>query len=273
MARIGGRTRNSLEGAPEDNGDIFVQALGRGLSMLSLFDVEHPEWGLDELSRATGTSKTTAYRMLRTLELKGFLAFDPRTERYHIGPATIPVAYLSLSYVGFARSTHPILERLAADTGETVELAVEGEGGAVVVDQVATRHPFKPNLPLGRVMRNLANSCVKALAAHLPPAARERLLRAPHPVLTPHTLTDPMRLAEELAEVLREGRAYDQEEQDLGICAVSVPVFGAGHQLKAILTVIAPVERFGVKERKRITEMARASAGELARVFGRPETP
>jgi len=267
LARIGGRTRNAFEGGPEENGDLFVQALARGLSILALFDVEHPDWSLDEISRRTGISKTTAYRMLRTLEWKGFLSFIADTERYHIGPATIPCAYLALSYVGFARFTHPILEQLAASTGETVELAVEGEGGAVVVDQVATSHPFKPNHPLGRVMRNLTNSCMKVLAAYRPQAARERLVQEGHFQLTPNTITDPSKLAEELDGVVREGLAYDFEEQDLGVCAVSVPVFGADRQVHAVLTVIAPAERFGPRDRKRKVEAAKTASAELSKYF------
>ena len=96
-------------------------------------------------------SKTTAYRMVRTLEAKDFLVYDPQTERYHLGKATIPGAYLTMSYVGFVRAAHPFLERLAEATGETVELTVGEPGGAVVVDQVPTTHPFRLNLPTGRI--------------------------------------------------------------------------------------------------------------------------
>ena len=143
MARAGGRPRASLPGGTEEASDLYVQALARGLSILALFDVEHPEWSLHDICRQTGISKTTAYRMLRTLEWKGFVTFDSATERYHLGPATIPGAYLSLSNVGFVRFTHPLIEDLAARTGETVELTVEGVGGAVVVDQVATSAPLQ----------------------------------------------------------------------------------------------------------------------------------
>jgi IclR family acetate operon transcriptional repressor len=265
MARIGGRTRSSIADGTEESSGLFVQALARGLTIVSLFDVEHPEWGLDDVSRKTGISKTTAYRMLRTLEWKGFLTFNPTTELYHIGPATIPVAYLSLSYVGFAPSTHPILENLAATTGETVELAVEGRGGAVVVDQVATSHPFKPNLPLGRVLRNLANSAMKVLAAYRPEIERQQIVQGPHHKLTPHTITEPARLAVELERVLKEGLAFDLEEQDLGVCAVSAPVFGPEGDVKAVVTLVSPAERFGVRERRKKSEALRSTASELSR--------
>lgn len=268
MTRTGGRRRTSIGNGAEETSDLFVQALARGLTIMSLFDVEHPDWSLDEVSRRTGISKTTAYRMLRTLEWKGYVVFDPETDLYHIGPATIPGAYLTLSYVGFARSTHSFLERLAAETGETVELAVEGRGGAVVVDQVATSHPFKPNLPLGRVLRNMANSAMKVLVAHRPEAERQRMLKGPHFKLTPNTITDPAKLAAELEAVVREGLGYDFEEQDLGVSAVSAPVFGSDGDVKAVVTVVSPAERFGVRERKKKAEAVRRTAAELSRYLG-----
>jgi IclR family transcriptional regulator, acetate operon repressor len=235
--------------------------------------VEHPEWGLNDICVRTGVSKTTAYRMLRTLEWKGFVVFDPETERYHLGPAMIPGAYLTLSYVSFVRSTHPFLEDLAKKTGETVELTVESAQGAVVVDQVATSHPFKPNLPLGRVVRNLANSAVKVLVANGPAAERERILRGPHVKLTPHTNTDPAKIAAELNAVMREGLAYDLEEQDLGVSAVSAPVYGSDGDLKAVVTVVAPAERFGMRDRKKKAEAVKSTAAELSRYLGQSTSP
>ena len=269
MARAGGRPRASLPGGTEEASDLYVQALARGLSILALFDVEHPEWSLHDIGRQTGISKTTAYRMLRTLEWKGFVTFDSATERYHLGPATIPGAYLSLSNVGFVRSTHPLIEDLAARTGETVELAVEGVGGAVVVDQVATRHPFKPNLPHGRVLRNLANSAMKVLAAYRTDEARERLLRARHLKLTPNTETDPDAMRRELAQVAETGLAYDLEEQDLGVCAVSAPIFGPHGDVRAAITVVAPAERFGPRAREELTQAVKESAAAISDYLSR----
>lgn len=261
MARIGGRQRSAA--GEQAGSSLYVQSLAHGLAILSLFDVEHPVWSLGDITKQSGLSKTTAYRMLRTLERAGFVTFDPGSECYNIGPATIPLAYLTVSHVGFSHLTHPILERLAAATGETVELSVEGKGEAVVVDHVDTSHPFKPNLPLGRVLRNLANSCMKIFAAHQSEEERERLLQGPHAALTPHTITDPALLREELRRVAQEGIAFDREEQDLGICAVSAPVFGLYGEVKAVVTVIAPAERFGPEKSVRNVEAVRAAAAEL----------
>lgn len=267
MARIGGRPRASTESGSEAGNDLYVQALARGLTILTLFDIEHPEWGLSDIAQNTGISKTTAYRMLRTLEWKGFVTFNPDTELYHIGPATIPVAYLTLSHMSFSRLTHPVLEKLAAETGETVELVVPGKGGAVVVDHVVTSHPFKPNLPIGRVLRDLANSCTKLLAAYQPQQERERLLHEQRTALTPHTITDPAQLRAELDKIVQSGLSFDMEEQDLGVCAVSVPVFGDDGTVKAAVTVVAPADRFGPENSMRYAEAAKAAASELSGHF------
>ncbi len=267
MARAGGRPRASLGGRSEEESELFVRALARGLSILALFDVEHPEWSLDEICRRTGVSKTTAYRVLRTLEWKEFVAFDPDAERYHLGRAMIPGAYLALSYVSFVRYTHPFLEDLAKATGETVELTVESAQGAVVVDQVATSHPFKPNLPTGRILANMANSAVRMWVATRPDEERARLLREPQVKFTPQTTTDPGELAAMLDRAAGEGVAFDLEEQDLGVCAVSAPVFGPGGDVLAVLTVVAPSDRFGAEARGKNAEAVKRKAAEMTAYF------
>jgi DNA-binding IclR family transcriptional regulator len=267
MARAGGRPRASLGGRSEEESELYVQALARGLTILALFDVEHPEWNLNDICARTGISKTTAYRVLRTLEWKEFAVFDPDTERYHLGRAMIPGAYLTLSYVSFVRSTHPFLEDLAKETGETVELTVESAQGAVVVDQVATSHPFKPNLPTGRILGNMANSAVRMYLATRPEEERARLLREPQVKFTPHTTTDPSELAAMLATAAEEGAAYDLQEQDLGVCAVSAPIFGPGGDVLAVLTVVAPSDRFGPEGRARNTNAVKKKAAEMTAYF------
>ena len=273
MARVGGRPRLSTVGRSEEDSDLLVRALARGLTILALFDVEHPQWSLNEICVRTDLSKTTAYRILRTLEWKDFVAFDPETELYHLGRATIPGAYLALSYMGFVRAVHPFLEELAEATGETVELTVEGAGGAVVVDQVATTHPFKPNLPIGRILCSMANSSLRMHVAFRPEAEQQKILRSAQLRLTPHTVTDPEEIAGQLAAAVRDGVSYDIEEQDLGVCAVSAPVFGSYGDVRAVVTVVAPSVRFGPRERRKNTEAVRATAAEMTRYLSRRTNP
>lgn len=264
MARAGGRTRTVNEGRPGEESDFFVRALARGLQVLALFDIEHPEWGLSEICTRTGMSKTTAYRMTRTLESIGYLAHDAETERYHLGRAVIPNAYLALSHMGFIRSTHRFLEELAEVTGETVELTVGGPDGAVVVDEVATAHPFRLNRPTGRILNSWANSSFRLHVAYRPEIEqRKSLARAPHRP-TADTTIDFEEMLRRLSAERAAGLAYDLEELDRGVCAVSAPVLERDGGLRAVVTLVAPAERFGMRDRKKKAEALRNATARMS---------
>jgi len=268
MARAGGRQRSSNAARPEEESGFYVRALARGLSILALFDVEHPEWSLSDICARTGISKTTAYRMVRTLETKDFLVYDATTERYHLGSAMIPGAYLTMSYVGFVRAAHPFVERLGAVTGETVELTVGSAEGAIVVDEVATTHPFRLNRPTGRLLHSLANSSFRMHLAFRPLAEQRKIIGALLQQRTSDTITGTDEVLQRLAAERAEGIAFDLGEQDNGVCAVSAPVLERDGSLRAVLTVVAPAERFGPRLRKSKVEAVRSTAAEMTRHLG-----
>jgi len=263
MTRTGGRQRSAVGPGAQEESDFYVRALARGLGVLELFDIEHPTLGLKDICARTGMSKTTAYRMARTLEATDFLAYDADTELYHLGRALIPAAYLAMSYVGFARVAHPYLRELSEQTGETVELTVSGPGEAVVVDQVASKNPFRLSLPIGRVQNTASLSSFRVYLAHLPEAEQRRLLEKGTAARTPQTMTDPEQIMERMAVEKAEGLAFDLEEQDLGVCAVSTPVYERDGSVRAVLTLVAPAERFGLEDRKKKSEAARGTAERL----------
>lgn len=268
MARAGGRQRASGGSLLHEESDFFVRALARGLSVLVLFDVEHPEWSLHDISQRTGMSKTTAYRMVRTLEARGFLAYDHKTERYHLGQATIPMAYLAMSYVGFLRAARPFLEELARATGETVELTVGSAEGAVVVDEVATAHPFRLNRPTGRILQSLANSSFRTHVAFRTASEQQRIISSAEPSWSAGGDGELEAMMRRLAGERQEGIAYDLEEMDRGVCAASAPVMEPDGTLKAVVTVVAPVERFGPRERKRKVEALKRTAAAMTEHLG-----
>jgi DNA-binding IclR family transcriptional regulator len=258
MARTGGRQRS-----PEGDGDLLVRALARGLTILALFDIEHPEWSLGDICRRTGMSKTTAYRMVRTLEAKDFVDYDPGSERYLLGRAAIPGAYLALSHVSSVRSAHQFLESLASSTEETVELTVWGAEGAVVVDEVATTHPFRLNRPTGRIQCSLVQSSFRLHVAFLPESEQRKIVDSARMQSKPNTITDPEEILRRLIVEKAQGLAFDLEELDKGVCAVSAPVFERDGNLMAVLSLIVPAERFGARERKKRVEALRNAAAQM----------
>ncbi len=138
----------------------------------------------------------------------------------------------------------------------------------MVIGQVLTSHLFKPSLPLGRVMHDLANSHAQVFAAFAPEAERERFLAVPQSKITPNTLTDPAEIALRLDKVAAEGVAFDLEEHGLGICAVAAPVWDRNGDLKAALSVVAPKERFGPQEKKKNAQAVKQVAASFSIYLG-----
>ena len=253
-------------GAVDDQ--FVVRALCRGLRVLALFNIDHPEWSLVELARTTQLHKATTYRMTRTMEAEGFLVFDPESGNYHLGPAVIPLSYLAQAPSELERMAKPFLEKLAAESGETANLAIETEGTFIVVGSVLTSHTFKPSLPVGRVLTDLSNAHGKLFVALKAPEERALFLNRLQPPATKYSLTDRRQIETELERVAEEGVAYDLEEHGLGVCSVAAPVFGPKGAIIATISVVAPKERFGPDERKRATETAKRVAAELSEYLG-----
>ena len=268
------RRRRKQEAEVDDLGtcagddQFVVRALCRGLRVLALFNVDYPEWSLNELARATHLHKATTYRMTRTMEAEGFLVFNPETGNYHLGPAVIPLSYLARTPSELERMSKPFLEELAAESGETANLAIETEGTFIVIGSVLTSHTFKPSLPIGRVLTDLSNAHGKLFVALKPREEWAKFLNRPQPASTKYSLTDRRQIEAELVRVAEEGVAYDMEEHGLGVCSVAAPVRGPKGAIIATISVVAPKERFGPEERKRATELVKRVGAELSAYLG-----
>ncbi len=234
--------------------------LRKGLSILSLFDSDHPEWTFTDIWKSAGLSRPTAFRLVRTLEEAKFLSFDASKGTYHLGVSILKGSYLMLSPSELARTARPFLDRLTEITTETSILAVEADHVAIVAARVLTPRPFKPDNPVGLPMAGLANVHTRLFLAFRPEKEWQAVLRTPIVQRTPYTRTDPEELAAELAEIRREGVAIGMQEWNLGMCAVAAPVFDAGGQVRASLAIVAPSERFGPAQRQSyVTEVMQAA--------------
>ena len=204
--------------ALRESDPLTVRALARGLSILSLFDVDHREWTIDEIAARTGLLRMTAYRMVRTLEAAEFLVRDTTTNQYHLGPAAITMAYVAEDNSEFVEHARPFLEQLLEKTGESVTLAVPVDGVPVCVSIINSGRPFQRQVAPGRIIGDLASVHGKIFTAFAPPERRAAVLSQKRRSHTPRTVTDPAVLEQELARVAAEDVAFDEEGLFVSTC-------------------------------------------------------
>lgn len=229
-----------------------IEALQRGLQVLSLFSRDSQELSLTEIVEATGLNKSTAYRIVSTLDTSGYLERDSRTKQYRPGLKVLQLGFAAISSLDVRQVARPHLKRLSTQTGETASLSVLDEMEVVYVDRVRNRQIVGVVLGLGsRIPANCA-SMGKVMLAHLPPAELERrLLEHVLSPCTSHSKVDIDYLRRELDEVRATGFAINDEELEIGLRAVAAPVWDHGGQVAAAINVSGSVRTIS---RERLVE-------------------
>jgi DNA-binding IclR family transcriptional regulator len=215
------------------------QSLDRGLTLLGELSRRGP-CTLDELAGALGVHKTTALRLLRTLEQHRFVRREgPR--RYRLGSALFDLANRALEERDVRRAAEPALRELNAATGHTVHLASYEDGEVIYIDKFDGRHPVRMYSRVGRRAPLHCTAVGKVLAATL--AERERaavLAGMRFPRLTGRTITDPRRYRVELDLVRERGYAVDDAEHEDFVHCVAAPIRGTGGRVLAAVSLSVP---------------------------------
>ena len=243
-----------------------VRALERGLQIIKRFDVDHPTWRIADLARAVNLHKATARRLIKTLETEGFLVANPDSGEYRLGSSLMPVAYLVRSHDQLIQVAQPHLNRLAAQTEETVGLSAWTDQGLVQMTHVPTIHFFKPNLLIGNVSSTYGTTHSKLYLAFGPEQRLSKLSFGERGQSL--TLAEAAKVQEELQRVRESGIAYDIQEQSKGVCAVGAALWDGTGEAFASIAVIVPAERFGPAEKEIITRLVREAAETISRELG-----
>ncbi|MGH2350850.1 MAG: IclR family transcriptional regulator, partial [Chloroflexota bacterium] len=217
-----------------------IQSVERAVAVLKLFGEAESELGVSELARRLKLHKSTVSRLLSTLEAGGFVQQDPRNGRYRLGLQLATLAGLALTQYELRDVARPLLQELAATSGETTTLSVLDGTEAVNIDQVLAPHPVKH---LGWIGRRLPLHCTaagKPLLAHLPRPALEQLLSRPLTRYTARTITNPLLLRRDLNGIRAQGFAIGQEEYEADLSAVGAPVRDHRGDVVASITVSGP---------------------------------
>jgi len=208
--------------APASDPD-YMLSLARGLSVIRAFGDGRTHLSVGEVAKTTGMSRAAARRCLHTLSVLGYASASDG--RYSLTPAVLSLGYTYLGSMSLARVAQPVLERLSETLRESSSMAVLDGDEIVYVARAATRRILSIGLSVGSRLPAATTSMGRVLVAFsAEPARHAFLVRVKLVRHTPHTIADKARLRQELDRVREQGFAVVDQELELGLRSLAVPV-------------------------------------------------
>ena len=226
-------------------GSAILRAF-RILEALGEFD-EPPQ--LAGIAQMVKLPKPTVLRILATLEYAGLVCREPDSKRYSFADRINSFAGKVLLSSPVRSPRHAILEELVEQVGETCNLAIPFGAYAQYVDRVEVPWPVPVKFGPGSRVPLHASASGKIFLGYMPKRGRDRFLsQAPLIAHTPNTLTEPTRIAADLAAVRENGYAVDNGEFLRGVSCLAVPVRNADNKVVAAVAMSVPEDRTSVSQ-------------------------
>ncbi|MGX1163269.1 DNA-binding IclR family transcriptional regulator [Pseudarthrobacter sp. SLBN-100] len=239
--------------------------VGKALGLLVLLGEEPRGANAAEISRRAQLPFSTTYRLLGSLTRDGFVDYEPDGRRYHLGLRIFQLGQRVSSHHGFAGAALPVLRRVTEQTGEATILSVRDGHHHLTVNKVDGPQTFRVTSDPGHLGALHTTSVGKALVAFAEDAERQRLVEELElEPLTGFSITDRDAFRAEIDQVRSRGYALMDEENELGMRAVAVPVFNSqGHAFASLATAV-PVFRLSVEALVAHVPLLQEAAAELS---------
>lgn len=242
-----------------------VQVIARAAAVLRALKDNPAGLSLGELAKLLGLARSTVQRIVDALDAENLVIAASPTRGVRLGPALLALA--SATRFEIAEIARPTMLEISRECGETVDLSLLDGDKLVFVDQVAGVHRLRAESAIGVSFALHSTAPGKAMLAAMGDEALHNL--RPRLKLTRHTrntITSWGVLEQALAAVRRTGIGSDDEENSLGICALSVALVLPNGDLAAV-SVPVPTQRYA-GSRSRIESLLRAHCSKLQQALG-----
>lgn len=239
-----------------------VRAVDRALDILMAFTAEDRQLSAVELARRTGLSRPTLYRLLHTLQQKGFVLADGEPQRFRLGPAIGHLAHVWTAGIDLSTVAEESMQRIREATGETVALFTRMGTERVCVAEMPSRHPLSFKRGVGYRERIAVGASGRVILAHLDAPTVEAAVKAgPLPFARE-------RFDHELADIRRRGWGASRNELIDGAVAIAAPFFRAGGAVAGSLAVFGPAVRIDVARTSEFGRLLASEAQQLSIALG-----
>jgi IclR family transcriptional regulator, pca regulon regulatory protein len=243
----------------------FMTSLARGLIVIQAFTQQSPQMTISQLSVKTGLSRAAVRRCLYTLTKLGFAGAEDGS-RYSLRPRMLTLSHTYTTSNTLSAAAQPILERMSAALRESFSVATLDGEDIVYIARTQVNRVMAVDLHIGSRLPAYCTSMGRVLLAYLPTEQLEQYLAKA--ALTPHTtrtITSVEKLRLALRNVRRNGYALVDQEYEVGLRSLAVPVYATSGRVVATLNLSGNAPRISVLEmQSRFLNHLRNAANELS---------
>ncbi|RQN09090.1 IclR family transcriptional regulator [Aeromicrobium camelliae] len=210
---------------------------------MAYFDHQRPELTLAEVAERSGMNKTTAYRLLNTLVMAGWLARS-ESNAYRPTMRVFQIGSVALASTNLPTEAKPVLRSLADRFGDTAYLMVPSGRNAVCIDAITGDSPVTVNaVAVGSSLPLHAAAGPVTMLAFVPGLLEEELSHDDREPFTPGTITDPEHLRSVVEKVREQGYAVSEGDFLSDVAAVAAPIFGSDGACVGTISLGGTVDR------------------------------
>lgn len=254
---------------PEDDGKS-EESNSPGARLLAILEAiaesEEPVASAD-LAIRLGLPRATVHRLCVMLERLSFLERELGGKSFVIGHRQEQLAINSLIHSSYRGARHGVLQALAREVGETVNVTVLHGNEVVYIDRVECQWPLRHHLQIGSRVPIHCGASGKLFLSMMPAAARRRLLAAPLHAYTEKSIIDATLLEEHLKKIRSSEVSVDDEEFMQGLIGLAVPVYDARKRICATVSLHAPTVRMTARGVLDFVPALRRTADAIAKLI------
>ena len=247
----------------------LVKSLDKALNILELVAKTNKPLGVTEISKEADINKSTVYRILATLEYRGYISQNSHNEKYTTGIKLFELGSQVIGDLDLRETVKPYLENLMDLTGETVHLGILDDGEVIYIEKVESPKTIRMYSKVGKRIYAHSTSLGKVLLAYSGEEKVDEIISEKGlPRQASNTITDPDNFKIHLRKVREQGYAVDDEENEEGIRCIAGPIFDHTGNITAAFSISGPALRITRAKIDEFSSMVKEYSGKMSRALG-----
>lgn len=243
-------------------------AVEKMLAIIELLAKEDIGYSINEIARLTASPVNSVYRICSVMRDNGYLVNDSESGHYVLGSKFYFIGKAAERHMTLNNVAKPVLDGLTLKTGETSQLIMIHGDRAVIQLQSETTNPIRIHAETCSLILPHCSAAGKAILAFAEEEELKKFLSVPLDPLTQNTISEPVKLRDELADIRKNGIAYDREEYMNGLRCIGAPVFDGEGKCVAGIDVMFPVYRFSREIEENVVPLVKKAAEEISHGLG-----